>query len=204
MTADQDDEPNGSRGGSRCATCRAPLADDQRYCVECGERRGGLPLAIAERLRAILARGDAQALFARDPAAFAADPALAGAAAASWRSMPSPRASAVAIMAMLAFGVVIGSLASSSAETQTGPIILAIAPHPAAPAPPAAAPVTPAPSTSASPSTPAAAAPASPASSAGSSSTPTSTGSGTATQPTPSVLPPVKHIFLIMLSDQRY
>lgn len=26
--------------GDRCATCNAPLAVDQRYCVECGERRG--------------------------------------------------------------------------------------------------------------------------------------------------------------------
>ena len=26
--------------GDRCASCSAPLAVDQRYCVECGERRG--------------------------------------------------------------------------------------------------------------------------------------------------------------------
>jgi hypothetical protein len=26
--------------GERCATCAAPLASDQRYCVQCGERRG--------------------------------------------------------------------------------------------------------------------------------------------------------------------
>jgi hypothetical protein len=26
--------------GDRCANCGAPLASDQRYCVECGERRG--------------------------------------------------------------------------------------------------------------------------------------------------------------------
>ena len=24
----------------RCAECGAPMASDQRYCVECGERRG--------------------------------------------------------------------------------------------------------------------------------------------------------------------
>ena len=27
-------------GGDRCAVCGAPLAHDQRYCVECGTRRG--------------------------------------------------------------------------------------------------------------------------------------------------------------------
>src|SRR6201992_4065048 len=26
--------------GDRCVNCGAPLADDQRYCVVCGERRG--------------------------------------------------------------------------------------------------------------------------------------------------------------------
>jgi len=27
-------------GGDRCVTCEAPLASDQRYCLNCGERRG--------------------------------------------------------------------------------------------------------------------------------------------------------------------
>jgi hypothetical protein len=218
MAQAEEHEASGSRTGLRCAHCQALLADDQRYCVECGTRRGGLPLAIAERIRAILTRGDVAALRARsgfaaaaaatagDPAPAPGDPAPAAAGSAlRWRSMPSPRASAVAIMAMLAFGVVIGSLASSSAET--GPIILAVAPRPAAPAPSAAAPsaaapATPAPATTAPvASTPAAATPAASTSPSSSSSTGTSP---TATQPTPSVLPPVKHVFLIVLSDERY
>lgn len=29
-----------SGGGDRCASCGAPLALDQRYCLQCGERRG--------------------------------------------------------------------------------------------------------------------------------------------------------------------
>lgn len=40
MTAVTDEEKSGSRDTLRCANCRAPLAPDQRYCVECGERRG--------------------------------------------------------------------------------------------------------------------------------------------------------------------
>ncbi len=27
-------------GGERCVTCEAPLASDQRYCLNCGQRRG--------------------------------------------------------------------------------------------------------------------------------------------------------------------
>lgn len=33
-------EFGGVQGGDRCANCQAPLASDQRYCVNCGERRG--------------------------------------------------------------------------------------------------------------------------------------------------------------------
>src|SRR5580700_10192895 len=29
-----------SASDERCAECGAPMASDQRYCVECGERRG--------------------------------------------------------------------------------------------------------------------------------------------------------------------
>src|SRR5215831_8576095 len=30
----------GVAAGDRCAVCGAPLAPDQRYCLQCGERRG--------------------------------------------------------------------------------------------------------------------------------------------------------------------
>jgi hypothetical protein len=33
--------------GERCATCSAQLASDQRYCVECGERRGKARFPVA-------------------------------------------------------------------------------------------------------------------------------------------------------------
>jgi hypothetical protein len=35
-----------------CATCDAPLADDQRYCLECGARRNGARLPFMETGRA--------------------------------------------------------------------------------------------------------------------------------------------------------
>jgi hypothetical protein len=34
--------------GDRCSSCGAPLAHDQRFCVECGERRGGSTLPQAQ------------------------------------------------------------------------------------------------------------------------------------------------------------
>lgn len=33
--------------GDRCANCGAPLASDQRYCVQCGERRGASRFSAA-------------------------------------------------------------------------------------------------------------------------------------------------------------
>jgi hypothetical protein len=34
--------------GDRCTACGAPLAHDQRYCVECGERRGQSRFPVAQ------------------------------------------------------------------------------------------------------------------------------------------------------------
>lgn len=40
-TADHESAPLVATGfGDRCVSCGAPLASDQRYCVECGARRG--------------------------------------------------------------------------------------------------------------------------------------------------------------------
>jgi len=33
--------------GDRCASCQAPLASDQRYCIQCGERRGKARISFA-------------------------------------------------------------------------------------------------------------------------------------------------------------
>jgi hypothetical protein len=34
--------------GDQCTTCGAPLAPDQRYCVQCGQRRGQSRLPVAQ------------------------------------------------------------------------------------------------------------------------------------------------------------
>ena len=187
-----------------CAECAAPLAHDQRYCVECGARRGGLSGLIAERIRAMLAAGGVAVaplgLVAPEPLSPAE---VATASTPDSRSMPSPRASAVAIMAMLAFGVVVGSFASSAAESP-GTVFIAAAPPAAAPVPVAPVP-TPASSSGGGGSAP--------SQSAGSSSSGGGSGAGSGSPSgggggsgpaAPSLLPPVKHVFVIMLSDQGY
>jgi hypothetical protein len=206
MTGSSHDEHADATATLRCEECRSRLAHDQRYCVECGARRGRLSELIAERIRTMLAQGQG----AVAPLGLVdAEPSAAGAVASTGmsRSMPSPRASASAIMAMLAFGVIVGSVTGSNAYSQDGaPMILAVAPPPAAPStpPPAPAPTSSATSSSGSGSSSSqpAGAPPSSSSSSPSSSTPASSNSGAST--TPSTLPPVKHVFVIMLADQRY
>ena len=47
---DQIDMPALGAEGDRCTVCRAPLAIDQRYCLQCGQRRGDRRVDFAELL----------------------------------------------------------------------------------------------------------------------------------------------------------
>jgi hypothetical protein len=118
-------------------------------------------------------------------------------------TMPSPRSAAVAVSAVLAFGVVVGSIVSPPAQSAGAPIVVAVSPPPAAPQQPAAAersvaaepaPVetaTPQPQTiyvqAPTPATPPAKAPPPPLQ----------------VPPLPK-LPPIQHVFLVMLSSHGY
>ena len=103
---------------ARCADCQARLAHDQRYCLECGARRGPLPAQVAQLIGSIREQGPAaasepiRALDTRRPRAEFA--------------MPGPRAAAAAVMGMLGFGVIVGSLAGgASVETlASAPLIV--------------------------------------------------------------------------------
>jgi hypothetical protein len=181
--------PPGAPGVSACSVCAAPLASDQRYCVTCGERRGPLPASVA----AMLGLGVTPEL---DADGIAPDHA-----AGSWlgiASVPGPPAAAIAVMAILAFGVLIGSVVSPPAESATGPTLIAVSP-PAASAP---SPVVEPPTTSAP-----AASTAAPVQ-----QTVTQTIAAPATPPAAPVpevpatpqLPPIKHVFLIVLSEHGY
>ena len=110
MATDKDDTRGPAGTAASCSSCGTPFSGDQRYCLQCGARRGPLPPAVAAQLAALSRRDSAEEEEA-SPAAAPAKPA------ASPGFMPTPRVAAVAVMAMLAFGVVLGSGTSQLAQS---------------------------------------------------------------------------------------
>ncbi len=103
-----------------CADCAAPLAASQRYCLECGARNGPLPAVVANRVGALRERGRragprvaGKPVAPADPSTgCAGDPRKGG----PWSFMPSPQVAAIAVMALLAAGVVLGSVTNPLAQ----------------------------------------------------------------------------------------
>jgi hypothetical protein len=189
-----------------CKECGSRLAYDQRYCLDCGARRGALRPTMAQWIGIETAAGPVAA-----PEADARAGTAGSEQARRQSSMPSPRVLGVAVMALLAFGVLIGSAVSPGQESSAnGPLVVAVARTTAAPSavataeaptlpPPAASEETPVPSTSES-ATPTSTTPAAKPKSAEPGKTKTSEPeSGSA-----ATLPPIKHVFLIVLSDQGF
>ncbi|HEX3608702.1 MAG TPA: alkaline phosphatase family protein [Solirubrobacterales bacterium] len=199
-----DDGGHGGTHGSGCASCGAALAASQRYCLECGERRGPLPTAVAKWLSIVepAAAADAAAPSAPAPAGEPSDDE-----ALATRYMPEPRTAAVAVMALLAFGVLLGGLTGPVAQSAgIAPIVLYSGESPApiaasepvetTAAPAEAAPVVaevpaeeplveaPAPEEEAAPTTP-----------------PKKKAPIEITEET---LPPVQHVFVIVLADHGF
>jgi hypothetical protein len=133
-----------------------------------------------------------------------AEPVSAEAVGARTFAMPSPRSAAVAIAGMLAFGVLIGSIVSPPAESAGGPIIVRLPPPAVTPQPVAAA------------EQPAAEEPAPVETPAPQPQTiyvqaPTEQAPPPAPTPPPPLevpplpkLPPIEHIFIVMLSSHGY
>ena len=185
----------------RWVECDSRLAYDQRYCVVCGARRGALPAYISGVIGGIRERGESVAVGAPLPS----EPEPESSRFDAW--LGAPRAAAVAVMGMLGFGVVVGSLVSGSAASTLAPLIVALSP-----------------STQHSASTPQGGsagggggggggggtitittttpAPATPAG-ASSATAGASTTAGRATT-TPTNLPPIKHVFMVVLDNQGY
>jgi hypothetical protein len=196
--AGEDNDHSGATSG--CRGCGAALSSDQRYCLRCGARRGPLPPAIAARLTALLRRQGETA-----------DPGQGGEPPPSRGTMPTPRVAAIAVMGMLLFGVFLGSATNQLAQSAgLSSIVLEVAP----PAPPPAH----------APVETASVAPAAGAE-AGSLPLPATVSSipsvpaPAAEEPAPEVpaepvappelpeleeLPPVKHVFLIVLGENSY
>ena len=194
---------------NHCTTCGAPLAHDQRYCVECGMRRGPLPARVAAMIARILDPTRDEAPSRTGPVAAGRVPARP---AGPW--MPSPRLAAVTVMAMLGFGAEIGAAvgASGVVTLASAPLLVVRAPSSPPPTVTRAAAVAPGDSASSGggPSGGSSAGSAStPAASPAPASTPTTTTAATTTttassSPNPYGLPAIQHVFVIMLADQGY
>lgn len=111
-----------------CSSCKAPLAVDQRFCVECGSRRSGLPAAVAAVVRSFAAP---------PPSAPATPPPVTPKSSMFGTWIPSPRSAAVAVLAMLALGVILGSVGQKFAQSAgLAPILVEVPPQESAPPPP--------------------------------------------------------------------
>jgi hypothetical protein len=112
-------------GGERCCECGVELAAEQRYCLCCGARRGALPAVVADRVSTLMERGRASETGAIPVAPTIPAGSEAGAAESGrWDWMPSPQVVAVAVMALLAAGVVLGSVTSPLAQSAPGSAIV--------------------------------------------------------------------------------
>ena len=201
------------RSAFRCEECGAGLAHDQRYCVECGTRRGPLPAEIAGLIGAIHEQGPEPDLPEGTPLADSLSGGQDSTPAAPFGFvMPGPRAAAAAVMAMLGFGVIVGSLVggTSVVTLASAPLIVVGLGHPAAT--PGGVTVTEPGAggsgggggAAASAGSGAAVASQNAVASASPSTSPTSTTGTDTTSAGLNGLPPVKHVFMIVLSDRGF
>lgn len=174
----------------RCPGCRASVADDQRYCLDCGHHIGE-------------PRVDWRALL-RPPATTQAGGPLTVRVGAV--PLPTPRVAAALMLIVMGFGVVVAGAAGPSvpralAAAVRGPLTIVMPPPPPprpAPAPPAAPEVTaPAPAPAPAP-TPEPAAAAAPAPQAAKPDKPL------VDKPATPKVPAVEHVFLISLGPGTY
>ncbi len=125
-------DPIRPQESAKCSSCAAPLSSGQRYCLQCGERNVPLPAVVAGWLRPF--RDDHCA--AGTPPSAASD-GVAGESEGDAkegesvldRYMPTPQAAAVAVMALLAAGVVLGAVTDPFAQSASAPIVMVSAPR---------------------------------------------------------------------------
>ena len=85
-----------------CASCAAPMAADQRYCLECGHRRGDPRLDFMAMLR---------------PATPVSPPAAPVIRSGVASVLPTPRVAAACILVVLGFGVILGAAGTGPVES---------------------------------------------------------------------------------------
>ncbi|HEV3035172.1 MAG TPA: alkaline phosphatase family protein [Solirubrobacteraceae bacterium] len=202
-----------------CPTCAAPHSRGAIYCWQCGA-------TLMERHRS--------AAVAAVPAANAVAPAASAAEASGGLALPTPRISTLLVLVFLGFGILLGNVARSgagdtlaSARSPMRVVLPAAGPSASTSSPRSssssssgpssseaagetAAPESPAETTPTPTSAPAATKPSPAVTKAPSSSGSGASGSGGGEKSKPGAgtpaakLPPIKHVFVIMLSDEPY
>lgn len=104
-----------SKDGEPCSQCGSPLAADQRYCLNCGRRRGGPRVDYRQRMPAAASGGgERPAAAAPEPATELAEPA--GPTKAQRDYTPLAAVGGIAVLGlMLLVGVLIGRGGGDSA-----------------------------------------------------------------------------------------
>lgn len=118
--------------GETCAECYAALATDQRYCLNCGSRRGGPRLDFERLMPAVAAQGGGGV-----PASAEAAPLMVASPRSEWSPLVAVACIAV-LGGMLLLGVLIGNDKNTTTVAGTAPTATT-ATTAAAPAPTAAA-----------------------------------------------------------------
>jgi hypothetical protein len=115
-TIDTVQEPKLGESGEPCADCGTPLAADQRYCLNCGTRRGGPRLAYDQYLKNGSNGGDGP------PGGSAGAGSQQPGSGRDWT--PFVLVGLVAAFGlMLAVGVLIGKGGSGSSEQAAAPVV---------------------------------------------------------------------------------
>ncbi|HET7416454.1 MAG TPA: alkaline phosphatase family protein [Solirubrobacterales bacterium] len=193
-----------------CSECGAARAPDQRYCLECGARLGALPPAIAAQVERVRKFTTGRIPVVKAAVAEKTAPAKRGWPFERSDFMPSPRAAAAAVIAMLALGVALGSATNQFAHSAgLTSILLEESPEePAEEEEPAPEPVVAEPEAEASEAPAAVAVPAPEPAEAPVVEEPLPTEPEPEVPPIeeelPTGLPEVKHVFLIMLGELGY
>jgi len=219
-------------GANSCVECGSPLAGDQRYCLVCGARAGSRSPQLERLMRNAVAQpsgggpplADAGASSPDAIAATAAAAAIAGASRASGLRLPPPRISALLVLVFLAFGVLLGNVAGSRVDstlaadagsrlrlvlpptrsaTPTTPGSTSTPGSPSSEAPSSEPESTPAPAASTA-TTSTAAKSTAPAEEGGSGSSEGGSSTEAVAAAPATKLPPIKHVFLITLSNEPY
>jgi hypothetical protein len=190
-------------GSSCCGSCGASLAVDQRYCLNCGERRGAIPAAVAQWLSIVEPAVEGKPAEAEVVAPPSQEE---GEEASQARYMPAPRSAAIAVLTVLGFGVLLGGLTGPAAQSAgIAPIVLYSEAEPPPPAEPA-----PEPATEATEPVAVAEAPPVAAEAPLEAEAPEETAAAPPKKKLPPELPeepglpPIQHVFVIVLADHGF